>query len=174
MSSSADNFFQFCPRCGRPYAGRHRPGVFACSGCDFRFYQNSKPTASAFILDSRGQVLLVRRAIEPKWGWWDTPGGFLEDGEHPLPGLRREIREELGVGLRSVQLFGVHMDRYDHQGLWIHTLNFIYTAALGRGNIRPQDDVASVGWFGRKQIPWRRLGFRWLRAKLHDLLPLLR
>ena len=98
--------YKYCPVC----AGRliNKPsaklGHLTCRQCGFIFYQNSKPTSSAFIINSLGQVLLAKRAINPKKGYWDSPGGFLENGEAPLAGLNREIKEELGVRLKDIVL----------------------------------------------------------------------
>lgn len=167
MSSSADTFFRFCPHCGRRYHGRQRPGVLACSTCGFQFYQNSKPTASVFFEDGQGRILLVRRAVNPKKGWWDSPGGFLENGEDPLRGLRREMREELGVPVMKPRFLGIYMDTYVH-GYRASTLNIIYVARIGRGTLKPMDDVDECRWFIARQIPWRRLAFRWLTPALQD------
>ncbi|MBI2459398.1 MAG: NUDIX domain-containing protein [Parcubacteria group bacterium] len=62
--------------------------------------QNSKPTSSALILHGN-KILLGKRKINPAKGAWDVPGGFLELGEHQEAGLKREIREKLGVGVRG-------------------------------------------------------------------------
>src|SRR5205085_1223949 len=87
--------WRFCPRCREELelgGGRAR-----CPWCGFVAYANSAPTANALVVDGEGRLLLVRRAIEPFKGRWDIPGGFLEEGEHPLDGIRRELREETGL-----------------------------------------------------------------------------
>lgn len=167
MSYSANKFFKFCPHCGQTYHGQRRPGVLACAKCRFQFYQNSKPTVSAFFEDKRGRIMLVKRAINPKKGWWDAPGGFLNEGEEPGRGLRREIREELGVTISRVRFLGIYMDVYRH-GFDTHTLNIIYLAKIVAGRIRPMDDVGGFCWFSSRQIPWQELAFRWMRPALED------
>ena len=81
--------WQHCPRCAAALS-RH-DGHVECGECGFVQYANSAPTASAFLVDDAGRVLLARRAYEPDAGLWDVPGGFLEEGESPLDGLRREL-----------------------------------------------------------------------------------
>lgn len=167
MTSSANKFFKYCPRCGKRYGGRQQPGVLVCRSCGFHFFQNSKPTVSAFFTDRRGRIMLVKRAINPKKGWWDTPGGFLEEGEEPIRGLRREMKEELGVTIGNTRFLGMYLDVYRQQ-YSARTLNIIYLASITGGKIRPMDDVAGIGWFSPKEIPWRRLGFQWMRPALRD------
>jgi len=165
----ARQYFKFCPVCaGRLLLKKHGP-VFhlTCRSCDFIFYQNSKPTASAFIVNQKNQILLVKRAVEPMKGYWDAPGGFLEDGEDPIKGLRREMKEELGVQLADIQFFGIYLDVYNERYA-INTLNIIYLAKILKGKLQPMDDISEAKWFSASQIPWSKLGFPWLYQALRD------
>jgi len=142
-----------------------------CSKCDFVFYQNSKPTASAFIANKKTQILLVKRNIEPKYGYWDAPGGFLEEGEKPVKGVKREIKEELGVAIKIGRLIGIYMDWY-LSGYNMSTLNIIYEAKIVAGNMKPMSDVGELKWFDKKKIPWSKLAFKWMKPALKDWLKL--
>jgi NADH pyrophosphatase NudC (nudix superfamily) len=110
---------RFCLRCG------HRLGTVhdgerrrrRCPRCGWIFYGNPVPAAAALI-EHRGRILLGRRARPPYAGTWDLPGGFLEAGETPQ-GLAREMREELGVGVRSQRFAGFATDRYGPGGFAI-------------------------------------------------------
>ena len=62
---------------------------------------------SVLVEDGEGRVLLARRAVEPDRGLWDCPGGFLEEGEHPLDGLRRELAEETGLVAGPARFVGI-------------------------------------------------------------------
>ena len=55
-------------------------------------------------------MLLGRRGNEPGIGRWDIPGGFLEEGEHPLDALRRELLEETGLEIEPLDLLGIWME----------------------------------------------------------------
>ena len=101
-----------------------------CPECGFVAYASSKATTSALVEDAEGRLLLARRAIEPFKGRWDTPGGFLEEGEHPLDGLRRELREETGLEVEPVDFLGVWMDRYGGGSTAEATLNLYWTARV--------------------------------------------
>ena len=102
---------------------------------------------------SEGRLLLARRAHEPFKGRWDIPGGFLEEGEHPLDGLRRELREETGLEVEPVEFLGVWMDRYGGDSTAEATLNLYWTARVTGGEAAPADDVDDLRWFERHELP---------------------
>jgi 8-oxo-dGTP diphosphatase len=124
-----------------------------CPECGFRAWAGSKPTACAVVVDDRGRVLLVRRAGEPFRGYWDLPGGFLEEGEQPLGGIRRELREETGLEVEPEEFVGVWMDRYGDAEDAHATLNLYWTARVLRGEPRAADDVTELRWFGPEELP---------------------
>lgn len=96
------------------------------------------------------EVLLVRRAIEPRRGMWDLPGGFLDPFEHPEEGIQREAREELGVEIELLALLGLFVDTYgdDEPTVTIH-----YAASITGGEPTPADDVDDVRWFPLHALP---------------------
>lgn len=172
MVLSSKQFFKYCPVCGeklKTMKAKHAHPI--CTQCGFEFFQNSKPTTAAFIKNKKGEIMLVKRGIKPFYGYWDTPGGFLEEGEDPVAGLKRELYEELGVRLKKIQLFGLYPDTYNHQ-FKLHILNVIYTAEIASGIPHSQDDVSEYKWFTKKTIPWSRLSFKWIRPALNDLFKL--
>jgi ADP-ribose pyrophosphatase YjhB (NUDIX family) len=128
-------------------------GSASCPACGFRFYAASSPTASALPVDSRGRVLLARRAIEPDRGKWDILGGFLEEGEHPLDGLRREVREETGLDAEPLEFLVATIDRYGDSEDAPATLNLVWTARVGDGEAKAADDVEELRWFEREGLP---------------------
>jgi ADP-ribose pyrophosphatase YjhB (NUDIX family) len=142
--------WKVCPRCG----GELRGDVsrLACAACGFIIYASSKPTAGALCVEN-GRVLLARRAHEPFKGFWDIPGGFLEEGEDPRDGLRRELREETGLEVEPERFLGVWMDRYGGDSTAEATLNLYWTARVVGGSAAPADDVSELRWFGRAQLP---------------------
>ena len=75
--------WRYCPRCQAELKGDEKR--VECPQCGFVAYGGGPvPTSTAVVVDGEGRVLLGRRAIEPDQGRWDLPGGFIEDGEHPL------------------------------------------------------------------------------------------
>lgn len=145
---------RFCPRCAGTlevrsveHDGHER---LVCRACGHILYKNSSPCASAIVVDG-GRVLLVRRGREPFLGYWDIPGGFLEPGEHPEDGARRELLEETGLHVRLTHLIGVYMDVYGPEQT--PTLNFFYEADRIAGEPVAGDDAAAFAWFARDALP---------------------
>jgi len=96
--------WKFCPLCGE--AIRKVEDRVECAACGYVGYANAVPGAEAVCLDDEGRVLLGRRAFDPCKGLWDLPGGFLHEDEHPLDGLRREVREETALELEPGDFLG--------------------------------------------------------------------
>jgi ADP-ribose pyrophosphatase YjhB (NUDIX family) len=143
--------WRFCPRCGSE-VDREESRV-SCPVCGFVYYAGSKPTACALCVDERGRALLARRADDPFRGRWDLPGGFLEEGEHPLDALRRELLEETGMEVEPLDFLGVWMDRYPYATHAVSTINLYWTARVLRGSPEPADDVSELAWFSVDELP---------------------
>jgi ADP-ribose pyrophosphatase YjhB (NUDIX family) len=143
--------WRLCPRCGGELAGD--AVRVECGACGFVAYANPKPTATALCVDAEGRVLLVRRGVEPRVGAWDLPGGFVEEHEHPLEALRRELREETGLDVEPVGFLGVWIDRYGGDSTAQSTLNLFWTARVLGGEEQAGDDVAGLGWFAPDELP---------------------
>jgi ADP-ribose pyrophosphatase YjhB (NUDIX family) len=135
-----------CPRCGSQLTPGD--GLVECRACEFVHYAHSAVTASALPEDG-DRVMLARRACDPFHGLWDVVGGFVGDGEHPLEGLRREVREETGLGFQVDKLLGIWMGDYDGRA----TLNLYWTGRLAAGRPTPADDVAELRWFAADELP---------------------
>jgi ADP-ribose pyrophosphatase YjhB (NUDIX family) len=139
--------WRLCPRCGgkleRTVEGPH----LRCAACGSHYYANSAPAVQG-VLERDGRVLLGRRRIEPRRGYWDVPGGFLEEGEEPIEGLRREFREETGLEIDPVEWLGASIDSYDSYS--VLGLTWIVHA---EGEPRPADDVETLAWFEPAELP---------------------
>jgi 8-oxo-dGTP diphosphatase len=105
------------------------------------------------VIEDGDRVLLARRAHEPFQGRWDIPGGFLEEGEHPLDGLKRELLEETGLDVEPLDFLGAWMDRYGHDSTAEATLNLYWTARVAGGEPEAADDVSELRWFGADELP---------------------
>jgi ADP-ribose pyrophosphatase YjhB (NUDIX family) len=143
--------WRFCARCGSEI--RREDGRVCCPACGFVYYASSRATACALCLDERGRVLLARRAKKPFKDQWDLPGGFLEEGEHPLEAVRRELREEAGLEVEPLAFVGAWMDRYPYETHVVSTLNLYWTARVVHGSPKPADDVSELSWFPPSELP---------------------
>jgi ADP-ribose pyrophosphatase YjhB (NUDIX family) len=139
-----DNW-RFCPLCGgslNPHEDHLR-----CARCGAPYWGNAIPGAQG-ILERDGRVLLARRANEPRRGHWDLPGGFLDETEHPVDGLRREFREETGLEIEPVELMRIDIEPYAGR----HVFSVTYVVR-GEGEPRPADDVDELRWFAPDELP---------------------
>ena len=141
----------WCPRCASPLTAGE--GHVACEACGFVGWANSAPTACALCEDAEGRLLFVRRANEPFRGYWDLPGGFLDEGEPPLDALRRELLEETGLEIEPGDYVDAWIDRYGDAPGAQFTLNLYWRARVVGGEERAADDVSELRWFARDALP---------------------
>ena len=150
-----DNFsptspFRFCPADGTKLGDPRPSGGVTCPLCGRSWYRNPVPAVGAVIVEN-DKALLTVRAREPEKNRLDLPGGFLESGEHPVDGLVREGREELGVELDvdpTPVLLAPHT--YGPEGTWVLAIGF--RARIVGGEPRPADDVAGIRWILPEEV----------------------
>lgn len=126
-----------------------------CPKCGWIHYHNSRATASAVIVRDQ-KILLTQRAADPFRGKWDLPGGFLEERESPEEGLRREMREELGIEITVVRLIGVFGPTlYPFGGQEVYNTDIYFETSITAGEPAAGEgsDVANIGWFDPNQLP---------------------
>ncbi len=149
----------FCPRCGGPVTSRippHEDRVRdVCERCGAVHYHNPRVVVGTVVTDG-DRVLLCRRAIEPRYGAWTMPAGFLEIGESAAEGARRETREETGVDVRVVAPL-VHFDIVRIGQIYmIFRAELVSDADIGRDT---ESESLEVAWFPWAAIPWDDLAF---------------
>jgi NAD+ diphosphatase len=145
--------WRFCPRCAAELDLEHAPSRVECPACGFIGYANSSPCACALVEDEQGRVLLGRRGVEPERGLWDMLGGYLEEHEHPLDGLRRELLEETGLTVEPERFLGVFMGVYGDAPDAAATLNLVWAGRVIAGEPVAADDVAELRWFAPDELP---------------------
>lgn len=151
--------FRFCPNCKNPLT---HLGVrlINCKKCGFHFYFSSYLVNAAILENKNGEILLVKRAYDPKKGWWDLPGGFMEPGETLEESIKREALEELNVEIDNVRYLTSTADHYLYKNIDYPTTGFTVTAKIIKGLLTPKDDVAGIGFFKKDKIPFSRIAFK--------------
>ena len=137
--------WKFCPRCGGDLA--QADDHLACPACGGQYWANAIPGVQA-ILERDGRVLLARRGREPRRGYWDLPGGFLQETEGAADGLRRELKEETGLDVEPVALLRIDIEPY--AGRHVFSVTWL---ARGDGEPVAADDVDELRWFAPDEIP---------------------
>ncbi len=132
-----------------------------CDTCGFIHYENPKIVVGAVAWhDTR--VLLCRRAIPPREGYWTLPAGYLELGETPEAGAQREAWEEACARLEIEQLLGVYSITR------ISQVQLIYRARLRTPDVAAGPESAEVGLFTWDAIPWAEIAFPTVHWALDD------
>ena len=119
------------------------------------------------IPERRGRVLLLRRAIEPRYGAWTFPGGFMEIDESVEEAAAREAHEETGVRVRVLELVGV----YSRPGpLGPGIVSIVYRGRVAAGRPQPGREALETRWFAPEAIPWTELAYETTQWALSDWL----
>ena len=147
--------YRYCPHCGGGLEFRTlkstEPQRLVCARCGFVFYVDPKVAVGTIIADTEGHILLVRRAIEPGYGKWVFPGGYVDRGEEVLTAA---VREEAGLEIRVERLVNV----YSYPGS--APVIIVYAASILGGLLACDDEGLEARFFGVEEIPWDDLAFR--------------
>lgn len=158
--------YRFCPRCGQELVLRgikaNDPDRLCCDGCSFVFYLDPK-LAAGVVATIEGRVLLVRRAIEPAYGTWVFPGGYVDRGEHPAGAARREALEEAGVVVALSGLLGIYQYPVGNPVVLV-----VYQGVVTGGEPTALDESLEVGLFSPTEVPWGQLSFSTTRLAMAD------
>lgn len=124
-----------------------------CGDCGFVSYENPKIVVGAVIAWEDGRILLARRAINPRKGFWTLPAGFMELHETTAEGAVREAWEEANARIEIDDLLAVYnIPR-------ISQVQLMYRARLLSPDVSPGEESTEVGLFAWEEIPWTELAF---------------
>ncbi|MEX0683260.1 MAG: NUDIX hydrolase [Dehalococcoidia bacterium] len=150
---------QYCSRCGAPLVVRlieteDRPRLI----CDRGHIQYINPIVVAGVIpERRGLILLLRRAIEPRRGFWTFPGGFMEIDETVEECAAREAHEEVGVHVRVLDLIGVYSRPGPAPGPGI--VSIVFRGTVSKGHAAPGREALEARWYKASEIPWDDLAY---------------
>jgi ADP-ribose pyrophosphatase YjhB (NUDIX family) len=126
---------------------------WVCDQCGEIHYQNPRMVVGT-IPEHEGRILLCRRAIEPRYGYWTLPAGFLENDESVAQGASRETLEEAGAQVELGEPFSMISVPYVHQ------VHLFYRARLLGLEFKPGEETLEVALFEEARIPWKEIAFR--------------
>lgn len=162
--------YKFCPVCGSPLEPRvlkiTEPKRLVCTNtaCGFVFYLDPKIAVGTIIRAASGKIVLVKRAIEPGYGKWVFPGGYVDRGEEITLAAVREAREEAGLDVRLDHLVNI----YSYAGR--APVIIVYAATMLSGELAVDDEGLEAREFDLDEIPWDDLAFRSTREALRDYI----
>lgn len=147
---------KYCSECSAPVVLKIPQGDtlprYVCDSCQMIHYQNPKIITGCIAIWNE-KLLLCRRAIEPRYGLWTFPAGFMENHETSHQGAIRETMEEATARVTNPQLFGVFN---------IPHISQVYMMFLGQvedGICAPGFESLETQWFDESDIPWNHLAF---------------
>ncbi len=147
---------KFCPECANPISELIPDGDsrtrFVCLNCDIVHYQNPRIIAGT-LPTYQGQILLCKRAIEPRKGFWTLPAGFMENGETTEEGALRETFEEANAQIANPKLYTmIAVPHISQVHIFFHgeLINLDFYAGV---------ESLEVKLFREEDIPWEHLAF---------------
>ena len=146
----------FCNQCGKPVTqrvpeGDNRPR-YICSHCSTIHYENPKVVVGCVPI-YQDQILLCKRAIEPRFGLWTLPAGFMENGESLAEGAARETLEEANASVTLGELYTVFSLPH------ISQVYVFFLSELDNLDFYPGEESLETKLFSEDQIPWTELAF---------------
>ncbi|QYF91938.1 NUDIX hydrolase [Massilia sp. PAMC28688] len=158
---------KFCSECASPVAlkipeGDNRPR-YVCAQCETIHYHNPKLVVGSipvWDVDGQTRVLLCKRAIEPRLGYWTLPAGFMENNETTAQAAVRETEEEAGANIDIGALFSLL------NVAQVHQVHLFYLARLRDLNFSAGIESLDVRLFSKHEIPWDELAFPTIRTTL--------
>jgi ADP-ribose pyrophosphatase YjhB (NUDIX family) len=163
MLLSAREPIRFCRACGTAVSYRIPPDDnrerAVCPNCGTIHYENPLNVVGTVpVWDDR--VLLCKRAIEPRYGLWTLPAGFLELGETTEQGALRETDEEAGARITLGALFTVL------NVVRVGQVHLFYLATMTSPALNPGTETLEARLFAQDEVPWDQIAFRTVRETL--------
>ncbi|MFN7085050.1 MAG: NUDIX hydrolase [Burkholderiales bacterium] len=154
---------KFCSNCGAPVTFKVPPGDslprHVCDACHTIHYQNPKMVVGC-IVEWQDKILLCRRGIEPRYGLWTVPAGFMENGETTYQGAERETLEEANARIEIGPLYALY--NIPH----ISQVYILFRARLLDLDFHAGAETLEARLFAENEIPWDRIAFATVRNTL--------
>jgi ADP-ribose pyrophosphatase YjhB (NUDIX family) len=139
-----------------------------CSYCGMIYFHNTASAVGAVIETPEG-ILLVKRNHEPRKGFFDVPGGFVNYNETLENALIREIDEELSIKVQNINYFRSYPNVYEYEGITYFTTDVFFRCTLDKiPNLSPNDEIAEFKYFNAAEIPFEQLAFQSAVKALKD------
>ncbi len=126
---------------------------FVCTDCKTIFYENPRMIVGCIIENAAGEIMLCRRGIEPRKGFWNLPCGFLENDEKIEDGALREVKEETGA---TVELGDLHIVYNLPKAQQVY---LIFKAKMVDEYFHLTPESTEIAFFPTEDIPWDEIAF---------------
>jgi mutator protein MutT len=164
MDKHPAHHYKYCPRCAAKGFFDSNTYAFTCKMCGFVFYLNASAAVAALIVNTQGELLLVRRGVDPDKGKLDLPGGFVDPGESAEQAVVREIHEELDIVPDKIEYIGSFPNQYNYAGTIVFTLDMAFICVVGDfSTLKCRDDVAAYEFVLPENIDYNQIAFQSIR-----------
>ena len=139
------NIFSYCPRCGNKEFVFDNFKKFTCPACQFNFYINAAAAVAVILEAPDGRIVLAKRKFEPRSGFYDLPGGFVDTMERIEDAVKREVFEELGIQIDTMKFLASFPNEYVFKGISYYTSDMAFVCPVtDLTDLKPADDVAEA------------------------------
>jgi NAD+ diphosphatase len=161
--------YKFCTNCQTEL--KAQSDFKECLSCGKHYYFNAKPTIALILTDQDDKLLLTKRAHEPFKGWWDLPGGFVEEDETLEQAAQRELKEETGVSITDFSYIGSFKEDYHFRDEIVSVVAAVFTCKLHRDDsITVGDDVLGYKFVMKEDLDYERMAFENQRSFVRNHL----
>jgi len=146
---------KYCPKCGSEKFNPSGERSLKCVDCGFHFYINSSAAVAALISDENGKLMLVTRGVEPDYGKLDLPGGFIDPLESAEQAIKRELEEELGLKVISLEYLTSAPNEYVFSGFTVFTLDMAFKVSVDSlKNLKAMDDILDFRFYSEDELDY--------------------
>lgn len=170
---SYSEFFKYCPKCSKSSLTLNNERMLSCSECEFIYFLPPSICNAVIIYNSKKEILLGRRSIEPEKGKWDLVGGFVEFNESLEQSVVREVLEETGLKIESPKYFMSVADKYEYKDLIYTTICAVFEFKYDGDKFNAADDVEELRFVHYSEIDIDNLAFDSGKIPLREFIKTL-
>jgi ADP-ribose pyrophosphatase YjhB (NUDIX family) len=161
--------FRFCPSCASGRIVCEAGRIWTCPDCGFLYFHNVA-AAAGIVVETKGGILLLRRAKEPRRGFLALPGGFVDSGEGSVDCALRECEEEIGWKPSGLEFLASFPNLYEYRGIPYATSDDFFAARFEGDPLKDLSpdpgEVAEILVAPLGKLPWDRIAFESTRKVL--------
>lgn len=142
-----------CPKCGSSSFRASGERSLKCGSCGFHYFVNSAAAVAALVTRNDGKLMLVKRGVEPDYGKLDLPGGFVDPLETAENAVRRELEEELGLKVKSLEYLCSAPNEYVFSEFKVFTLDLAFRVSVeSLENLKAMDDILDFRFYSEEEL----------------------
>ncbi len=164
------HLFKYCPICGSDRFVINNFKSKRCESCGFIYYFNPSSATVAVIINSKKEILVATRANEPAKGTFDLPGGFVDLNESAESAVMREVEEETGLRIKSVQYLFSIPNLYVYSGFEVETTDLFFLCEADEGaKFSAHDDVSELQFLPIAELDSSKFGLQSVRQGIERI-----